>query len=68
MVARYAEAFCDIAFFLVIEMERVEYDAAMNHDEGLGCNLQNPVCVGIGEWLESSYYIGVLRWSEQNLR
>ena len=26
------------------------------------------VCVGIGEWLESSYYIGVLRWSEQNLR
>jgi hypothetical protein len=26
------------------------------------------VCVGIGEWLESSYYIGVLRWGQQNLR
>jgi hypothetical protein len=26
------------------------------------------VCVGIGEWLESSYYIGVLRWGEQQLR
>jgi hypothetical protein len=21
------------------------------------------VCVGIGEWLESSYYLGVLRWA-----
>jgi hypothetical protein len=21
------------------------------------------LCVGIGEWLESSYYLGVLRWS-----
>ena len=26
------------------------------------------VCIGIGEWLESSYYITVLRWRQRQAR
>jgi hypothetical protein len=42
--------------------------AGLGLAEGVPWLLAASVCVGIGEWLESSYYINVIRWGHPSTR